>query len=212
MLRRLRSGEWIAVGGLVGLVASLFLSWFTVTIDLQCQLPENTGDGASSSWCPYISDDFFGAGWGALGRPWADFLVLAALAVVIALAMALRSGPRRPTYGAVVSLIVAGAATALVTLLTAIRVLLARPGVELAATDDELGLTDLVSTGIGPGGWIGLASLIVLLMGLWVAVADDRTDAPDSVFDPPEPRPVPDGVAGPGPSAPDASPAPPAEA
>lgn len=206
MLRRLRKGEWIAIVGLVGLAVSLFLRWFNGTVDLQCDAPRTTAEGATTVRCPFVGEDLFGAGWGALGRPWADFLVLAVIAVVVALLLTLRSGPRRPTYGAVVSLVVAGAVTALVTLLTAIRVLLARPGVELEGIGDELRLVDAVSTGIGPGGWIGLASLIVLLVGLWVAVADDRTDTPDSVFDPPAPRPVP--TAAPAPAADASSPTP----
>lgn len=195
MLRRLRSGEWIAVGGLVGLAVSLFLNWFTASIDLRCEVPETAADGGASSWCPVVGGDLFGAGWSALGRPWMDFLILAAALVVLALVMTLRAGPGRPTYGAVVSLIVAGAVTFLVTLLTAIRVLLARPSVDLPRIESHLGVE--VSTSIGPGGWVGLASLLIVLIGLWVAVADDRTDAPDSAFDPPAPRPVPDVAAEP---------------
>lgn len=204
MLRRLRSGEWIAVGGLVGLAVSLFLSWFTATVDVRCELPANAVDVRDGGWCPIVSDDLLGTGWGALGRPWMDILILAVVLVVLALAMTLRAGPGRPTYGAVVSLVVAGAVTLPVTLLTAIRVLLARPGIELPRTDGDFGVD--VSTGIGPGGWVGLASLLIVLIGLWVAVADDRTDAPDSAFDPPVPRPVPEGLAGPPDGAPASTP------
>ncbi len=190
MLSRLRSGEWLAVGGLVGLLVTLFLEWFRGSADLDC-----TGDVAPqfAEVCAqaesFTSTVATNAGWGALGRPWADFLVIVVVLVVLWLVMTLRAGPGRPTYGAVVSLIVAGAVTALVTLLTVIRVVLARPS-ELTELTDDISLT--LSTSIGPGGWIGMASLIVLLIGLWVAVADDRTDAADSVFDPPAPRPVPD--------------------
>lgn len=190
MLRRLRRGEWIAVGGLVGLAVSLFLEWFSVTLDAPCV---STGpDGYAGFLCAYSTGG--DTGWGALGRPWMDFLILAVALVVLALVMTLRARPGRPTYGAVVSLIVAGAVTFLVTVLTAIRVLLARPGVDLPRDVRHADID--VSVGIGPGGWVGLASLLIVLIGLWVAVADDRTDAPDSAFDPPAPRPVPDVAAG----------------
>lgn len=200
MLRRLRSGEWIVVGGLVGLAVSLFLRWFTTTVDLRCELPAGDGDGGTSGWCPFVGGDLFSTGWGALGRPWMDFLIVAVVAVLVMLAMTLRAGPGKPTYGAVVSLIAAGAVTFLVTVLTAIRVLLARPGVDLPRIDAHLGVE--ISTGIGPGGWVGLASLVIMVIGLWVAVADDRTDAPDSAFDPPAPRPVPEVAARPAADAP----------
>lgn len=198
MIRRLRRGEWIAVGGLVGLAVSLFLVWFNRTLDMVCAVPNADGQTTEQA-CPDFTLSSFDAGWGALGRPWMDLLIVLVIVVVVALAMTLRAGPGRPTYGAVVSLIAAGFVTALVTVLTAIRVLLARPsGGTFMSEDVRLD----VAVGIGPGGWIGLASLVILWIGLWVAVADDRTDAPDSAFDPPAPRPVPEAAPGPAADAP----------
>jgi hypothetical protein len=187
VLRRWRTGEWIAVGGLVGLIATLFLRWFTASIDMRCG--PSTSDGRSTERiCPSFFLSPVDTGWGALGRPWADFVIVAGVAVVIALLLTLRAGPGRPTYGAVVSLIVAGAVTFLVTLLTAVRVLLARPG---GGSWEEAGARIDVTVGVGLGGWIGLASLVAIVVGLWIAVADDRTAAADSAFDPPAPRPTP---------------------
>lgn len=200
MLRRFRAGEWIALGGLVGLLVTLFLEWFTASVDLLCEPATTTGGDPAAAGCPpagALVSGLIDTGWGALGRPWADFLVVVVVVVVVMLAMTLRAGPGRPTYGAVVSLVVAGFVTFLVMLLTAIRVLLARPGIELPGAAEHLGLDEAVRIGIGPGGWIGLASLLVILIGLWVAIADDRTDAPDSAFDPPAPRPVPEPAARP---------------
>lgn len=206
MLRRLRKGEWIAVGGLVGLLATLFLRWFNAEIEIDGVPATGSAPGAElwDAAAPMVALDT-AVGWSGLGRPWADFLVVAVLAVAVMLAMTLRARPGRPTYGAVVSLIVAGFLTFLVTVLTAIRVLLARP-----STDEALpeGVRVVVTTTPGPGTWIGLASLIVILIGLWVAVADDRTDAPDSAFDPPAPRPVPDAAPAAGPDAPAPTPEP----
>lgn len=187
MLRRLRSGEWLAVVGLVCLIVSGFLTWFSASIDAECAAP--TSDGRTTS---QVCGGFYltaaNGGWDALGRPWMDFLIVTVVAVFVALAMTLRAGPGRPTYGAVVSLIVAGFVTALVTLLTAIRVLVARPG---GGSWESDGARVDISVGVDVGGWVGLGALLVILVGLWVAVADDRTDAPDSAFDPPAPRPVP---------------------
>lgn len=187
MLRRLRKGEWLVVGGLVGLAASLFLNWFTASVDLECGALTTSG-GTAGRICPLVSETLVGGGWGGLGRPWADVLVLSVIAVVFSLVLTLRSGPGRPTYGAVVGLVIAGSVTALATLLTAIRVLLARPS---GGAWEHQGASAEISIGIGPGGWVGLASLLVLWIGLWVAIADDRPDAPDSAFDLPAPRPVP---------------------
>lgn len=184
MLRRLRKGEWIAVGALVALVVTLFLEWFNAEVELD-ETTSGAGGALGSDLLVAVETS---AGWGGLGRPWADFLIVAVIAVVVMLVMTLRARPGRPTYGAVVSLIIAGAITALVTLLTAIRVLIARPS-EIEQASENVRL--VVSTSPGPGAWIGLAALIVLLIGLWVAIADDRTDAAESAFDPPAPRPVP---------------------
>lgn len=187
MLRRLRKGEWLAVAGLVGLLVSGFLTWFSPSIDADCVSPTTDGQ-TTEQLCGSFYITSVDSGWDALGRPWMDFLILVVLAVFVALVMALRAGPGRPTYGAVVSLVVAGFVTTLVTLLTAIRVLVARPG----GSWESDGVRVDISAGVDVGGWIGLGALLVILVGLWIAVADDRTDAPDSAFDPPAPRPVPD--------------------
>jgi hypothetical protein len=205
VLRRLRRGEWIAIGALVALAATLFLEWFNAEVELGKTSPSVSlsPDGALDSepggGAGVLVSIDTAAGWGGLGRPWADFLIVAVIAVVVMLVMTLRARPGRPTYGALVSLILAGAVTALVTVLTAIRVLIARPGeIEVASENVRV----MASTSPGPGAWLGLAALIVLLIGLWVAVADDRTDAAESAFDPPAPRPAPDVTPLPGPDAP----------
>jgi hypothetical protein len=148
---RLRHGELLALGGLVTLAASLFLDWFS-----------RSGGGR---W-----------GFSALGRPWEDLVVLFGLGVLVALVLAQRAGLGRPTYGAVVSLILAGTLGAITLLGTLVRTLLATPG-----------------DGLDPaiGTWVGLAGILVALVGLWVAMADERRGAPESRFDPPPPRPVP---------------------
>jgi hypothetical protein len=41
------------------------------------------------------------------------------------------------------------------------------------------------------GAWLGLLAALVLAVGGWWAIKDDRTDAPESAYTPPEPRPPP---------------------
>ena len=38
---------------------------------------------------------------------------------------------------------------------------------------------------------LGLLAALVLALGGWWAIKDDRTDAPESAYTPPEPRPAP---------------------
>jgi hypothetical protein len=44
---------------------------------------------------------------------------------------------------------------------------------------------------VGYGAWIGLAGALVLTIGSWWALADERTEAPESAYIPPPPRPAP---------------------
>jgi hypothetical protein len=198
-LRRIRKGELLVLLGLVGLIVSLFLRWFDLEI----------GDVAPSTESPdgeFGADSFFvsgdvGSGWGPLGHPWLEFLAIAGLAWILVLLLALRSGRGKPTYGAVISLVVAIPVTALILLLTAIRTLLASPSMsfrELGGVGfgnmDRLADADAAALTTSPaiGTWIGLASLLVALVGLWIAMADDRTSAAESAVEPPPARPVPD--------------------
>jgi hypothetical protein len=41
------------------------------------------------------------------------------------------------------------------------------------------------------GAWLGLLAALVLALGGWWAIKDDRADAPESAYTPPEPRPPP---------------------
>jgi hypothetical protein len=41
------------------------------------------------------------------------------------------------------------------------------------------------------GAWLGLLAALVLALGGWWAMKDERTDAPESAYTPPEPRPAP---------------------
>lgn len=185
-LQRLRRGEAVIVLGLIGLLGSLFLEWFR-----SGAYSGRTGDridvitiGNTSA-----SDVLIGSqdGWGTLGHPWVELLALFGVALVVVLVIAARTGPGRSTYAAVISLVVSTAFGAFVLLLTALRALAFRPGVDI---DTPAGAVT-IHPSPAVGAWIGLASVLVGLVGLWLAMSDDRTDADESDVPPPPARRVP---------------------
>jgi hypothetical protein len=191
-LQRLRRGELLVAFGLLGLAASLVLRWFE--FDRVKDAAENVS--------------FFGTtdtGWGYLGAPWILLLVLVAVAATATLITAARAGAGRPTFGAVTAVIVAVVVAAVGFLLLLLRVLVATPTPAL----DDLGRSSILSTlatsenqpdlsrlqaELSPavGAWVGLASVLAILVGLWLAMSDDRSTAAESVaVPPPAPRAVP---------------------
>jgi hypothetical protein len=76
------------------------------------------------------------------------------------------------------------AVLAMVTLVIALlRVLIFQP-------DLDLGLGNEAVT-VQVAGYLGLVALALIVVGGWMAIADERTEAPDSAYTPPPPRPVP---------------------
>ncbi|MEV4419268.1 hypothetical protein AB0L40_04735 [Patulibacter sp. NPDC049589] len=193
-LGRLRRGEQVAIVGLVLLVVSLFLRWFDID---RISAPS----GGSASFSVFGSTQH---GWGYLGHPWIELLVVAAVAVIVAIAFAARAGAGRPTFGAVISVVVGVGVAALVLLLTVLRVLVFTPSPRvtdlgsgsiistLATTDSATDLSQ-AEAHLSPafGAWIGLLALVLLLVGSWIAMADDRSGAAESAVVPPAPREVP---------------------
>lgn len=184
-VRRLRRGEWLVVLGLVALVASFLFDWFSF-------------EGASASGDVYVlrgygASSFAGnlsvdgsTSWTALGLPWSVLLVLAGLAMLGSVVQAARAGAGRPTYGALATVVVALPVTVVVLVTTAVRVLLATPGFDVSGGRDPL----TIDADLAAGSWIGLVALLLGVVGLWVALADDRTSARDPAA-PPAPREVP---------------------
>jgi hypothetical protein len=167
-----RRGELLVFLGLVVLLATLFLDWFE--------------SGTRSTGSPAYAGVFrarVDPGWGALGHPWLELLVLFALALAAVLITAARARPGRPTYGAMVAIVLTIPLGALVLFTTLLRGLVFRPGVRVG---DEMHRIDTAG-----GLWIGLASILVALVGLWVALGDDRTAAPESAYEQPPARPIP---------------------
>ena len=72
----------------------------------------------------------------------------------------------------------------LITLLVAlVRVLITQPALGLGLGNDAVS--------VQVAGYLGLLALAVIGAGAWIAIGDERTDAPDSAYTPPPPRPVP---------------------
>ena len=64
-----------------------------------------------------------------------------------------------------------------------VRVLITQPALGLGLGNDAVS--------VEVAGYLGLLALIVTFAGAWIAIADERTDAPDSAYTPPPARPVP---------------------
>jgi hypothetical protein len=190
---RLRRGEFVLLAGLLALFASLFLKWFSIDrVDSNSRGVVVSVFGSAS------------AGWAYLGPFWVLLLVVTAAAGLAAVVLAARAGAGRPTYGAVSAVVLGTFVSWLVLLLLLVRVLLARP----TPSANDLGSDAIVSAqattgslvdlgraqahlGLATGAWIGLLGLLLLAVGFWMAVADDRTDAAESAVPPPPASPIP---------------------
>lgn len=163
---RLRLGELLAGLGAAGLLVSLFLSWFSL-------------EGQTADRRQYSALDLPTTGFSQLG--WVVVAVcLAAIGLCLVMLALTAAGV---TGHAVMATILAITFAAFAFGLVLLRIVLDQP---------DLGF-DLPGSvvAIEPGGWLGLVAATLLLVGAWRALADERTDAPDSAFEPPPPRPAP---------------------
>jgi hypothetical protein len=142
------------------------------------------GVGAIALFVLLFSDWFEGggtsaSGWSSLG--WAlDVLLVALLAMV---AVTLGSLVTRAKVAIAIGATVLTCTLAILTLVIALfRVLLFQP-------DLGLGLSNGAVT-VQLAGYLGLVALALIAVGAWIAMSDERTDAPDSAYTPPPPRPV----------------------
>lgn len=120
------------------------------------------------------------SGWSSLG--WLlDVLLVALLAMVL---VTVGSLVVRSKVAISIGAAVLTSALAIITFAIAlVRVLIAQP-------DLDLGLGNGAVT-VQVAGYLGLAALALIAVGGWIAIGDERTDAPDSAYTPPPPRPVP---------------------
>jgi uncharacterized membrane protein YvlD (DUF360 family) len=101
---------------------------------------------------------------------------LAAIAVAAWLAVANATG--RPVAQAVAASALTATVGTFTFVVLVLRVLVFQPGPNALTT-------------IRYGAYLGLLAALILAVGGWLAIKDERTDAPESVYTPPEPRPAP---------------------
>jgi hypothetical protein len=120
------------------------------------------------------------SGWSSLG--WALVALLAALivvALVVPIAAVARAHPA-VAVGSADATIALGAVTLVVAL---IRVLITQPALDLGLGNGAVS--------VQVAGYLGLAAIALILAGGWITLADERTQAPESAYTPPPPRPLP---------------------
>jgi hypothetical protein len=160
---RLRAGEWTAAAGAALLMVALFLEWFSRVVL----------EGVGFANDVVVRD--VETGWSALG--WVTLVfVVAAIGIAAWLSFAVATG--RPVAQIVAASVLTAAVGTLAFVAIALRVLIFQPG------PNEI-------TEVRYGAWLGLLGALFLALGGWWAIKDERTDAPESAYTPPEPRPPP---------------------
>ena len=117
----------------------------------------------------------WGSGWDALG-----WLVIAFALGAIGCAawLAIANATGGPVAQSVAASVLTATAGTLALVALALRALVFQPG------PNELIV-------LRYGAWLGLLAAVALAVGGWRALQDERTDARESAYTPPEPRPAP---------------------
>jgi hypothetical protein len=120
------------------------------------------------------------SGWSSLG--WALIVLIVALLATAVVMVVTTIAKAKPAI--VVGSGVILSALSIVTLIVALlRVLLFQPALDMGLGNEAVS--------IEAAGYLGLLALIAITAGAWLAMGDERTQAPDSAYAPPPPRPVP---------------------
>jgi hypothetical protein len=163
---RLRAGEWTAAVGGAALLVTLLLPWF----DVELPVPPSGNLAA-----PLLVEDGGTSGWDTLG--WL-VVVLALAAIGCAAWLVLANALGRPVAQAVAASVLTATVGTFAFVALALRALVFQPGPN-----------DVVV--LRYGAYLGLLAALILAVGGWLAIKDERTDAPESAYTPPEPRPPP---------------------
>jgi hypothetical protein len=115
------------------------------------------------------------SGWSSLGWP---TLVFCVAAVAVAGWLVLATVLARPVAQMVAAAALTAVLGTLAVLFLLIRTAVAQPGADAA-------------TSIEGGAYLGLLAALLIAVGGWWAIADERTDAPESAYAPPPARPAP---------------------
>jgi hypothetical protein len=115
------------------------------------------------------------SGWSSLG--WLTLLV-AISGILAAWWLAFATATARPVTQVVAAAVIGAVVEPLTVVVLLVRTAIAQPGVDAV-------------TSIEAGAYVGLAGAALLTVGAWWSLADERTDAPESAYVPPAPRPAP---------------------
>lgn len=169
---RLRLGEVVTAVGALGLTVSLFLAWYGLESDAGVSAPRGAENLTDSGW----------TGLGTIGTILVVIALLAALLVIVTAA-----GRQAPAWAV-------GA-----TILTTFTGIVAFCAVAISAlAQPDLGI-DLPNqlVHVKAMTYVGLVFAALVPVGGWMALADERTDAPYSAAPEIEPRPAPPATAPP---------------
>jgi hypothetical protein len=175
-VNRLRLGEWVAALGAVGLFVVLFFDWFGVSIE--SPVPDS-GSGVLNLLNTQSTGSL--SGWSNLGW-FMDLLLCVAIVGGLSLSYMTvkRTSPAWPV----------GAAVLTVGLGTVIAIALALRLLDLAG-DTHLGAVKFV-TSVQLAAYLGLLFAILIPLGGFLSLKDERTDSPEArAYTPPAPRPAP---------------------
>ena len=164
-MSRLRAGEWTAAAGAAALLVTLFLPWFGV------EIPGPAGRVIN----PLVAEEDGASGWSTLG--WL-VIVIALAAIGCAAWLAFANATGRPVAQSVAASVLTATAGTIAFVVLALRALVFQPGPNEVVV-------------MRYGAWLGLLAALILAVGGWWATKDERTDAPESAYTPPEPRPAP---------------------
>jgi hypothetical protein len=173
-MRRLRTGEWIAATGAVGLFASLFFDWIAVSIE------HPPSGGGVLNLLDQMSTDSL-SGWSNLG--W--FMdVLLGVAIVGGLSLSYMTAKRTSPAWPV------GAAVLTVGLGAVIAAALALRLLDLGG-DTSLGF-DKIAISVQLPAYLGLLFMALIPFGGFLSLKDERTDSPEArAYTPPPARTAP---------------------
>jgi hypothetical protein len=165
-LRRLRGGELLAGAGAALLAVALFLNWFRL--------------GRFAGWTAYapLGSDDASVQWDAWSSLGWLVLAFATAAVACAAWLVIATLFARPVAQVVAAAALTSTVGTFAFVALALRTLVFQPGPN-----------DIVV--LRYGAYVGLLAALLTAVGGWWAIADERTDAPESAYKPPAPRPAP---------------------
>jgi hypothetical protein len=115
------------------------------------------------------------SGWSSLG--WLT-VVVAVAAILVVSWLVVATATARPVSEVVAAGVIGAVVSPVALIVLVVRTAVAQPGVDAV-------------TSIEVGAYFGLAAAALLTIGAWWSLADERTDAPESAYTPPAPRPAP---------------------